>query len=155
MLNQEKVHIKLIETKKTLALAESCSGGYLATKFTALPDASKYFLASFVLYVDQMKEKVLHVSKETLRKEGAVSRNTADEMWLGLMKVTSADFGIAITGIAGPSGGTIEKPVGLVFIAIGTKGKKPHIIECRFKGDRKTIIEATCEKALQELFYFL
>ncbi|NGX47532.1 MAG: Nicotinamide-nucleotide amidohydrolase PncC, partial [Chlamydiae bacterium] len=84
----EKIHHTLIEKKKTLALAESCSGGNLAAKFISIPDASKYFLGSMVTYSNAMKEKILHVSVETIRVSGAVSREVADEMLIGLMKLS-------------------------------------------------------------------
>ena len=151
----EKIHHTLIEKKKTLALAESCSGGNLAAKFISIPDASKYFLGSMVTYSNAMKEKILHVSVETIRVSGAVSREVADEMLIGLMKLSGADYGIATTGIAGPTGGTSGKPVGTVFIAVGAKGKKPHVVQCDFEGDRAAIIEATCERALEELSYLI
>lgn len=155
MSNQLKIHQKLIETKQTLALAESCTGGHLAAKFIDMPDASKYFLASLVPYSNEMKEKILKVSRKTLVEYGAVSRNTAHEMWIGLMQLTEADFGVVTTGIAGPSGGTKEKPVGRVFIAVGIKGKKPHIIECQFEGNRAAVIEGSCMRALEELAQIL
>ncbi len=155
MLQQEKIHQLLIEKRKTLAIAESCSGGHLAAKFTSIPDASKYFLGSMITYSNALKEKVLNVSKETLRVSGAASRETADEMLIGLMKLSDADFGIAVTGIAGPSGGTKEKPIGTVFIAVGVRAKKPHIIECHFEGDRASIMEASCQKALEEFSYLI
>ncbi|MDN3506985.1 MAG: CinA family protein [Simkaniaceae bacterium] len=150
MSNLEKIHQTLIEKNQTLALAESCSGGHLSAEFVSLPDASKYLLGSLVTYSNALKEKILKVSAETLRTSGAVSREVANEMWIGLMKLTEADYGITTTGIAGPTGGTEEKPVGTVFIALGAKGKKPHIIECHFDGDRESVIEATCAKALEE-----
>ncbi len=151
----EKIHRCLIEKTRTLALAESCSGGHLAAQFTAIPDASKYLLGSLVTYSNEWKRTLLHVTRDTLQKHGAVSRETADEMWIGLMKVSGADFGIAVTGTAGPSGGTKEKPVGTVFIAVGEKGKKPHIVKCVFSGDRRAVIQATCAKAIEELFLLL
>lgn len=155
MSSQEKIHQTLIENKQTLALAESCSGGRLSAKFVEMPDASKYLLGSLVTYSNFLKEKVLKVSADTLRTSGAVSREVAHEMWIGLMKLSGADFGIATTGIAGPTGGTDEKPVGTVFIALGAKDKKPRVIECLFKGDRKEIIESTCGKALEEFLLYL
>ena len=155
MSKAKEIHQALIEKGKTLCLAESCTGGHLAATFTSIPDASKYFLASLVAYSNQIKEKVLGVSKETLRTNGAVSREVAHEMWIGLMKISGADYGIAVTGTAGPSGGTKEKPVGTVFIAVGEKGKKPHIIENLFEGDRMEVIHSTIESALDELSYLL
>ena len=151
----EKIHSHLIKSEKTLALAESCSGGHLSAQFTSIPDASKYFLGSLVVYSNALKMSLLKVTSETLIHSGAVSREVADEMLLGLMKRTEADYGIAVTGIAGPSGGTAEKPVGTVFIALGIRGKKPHIVECHFNGDRAAVIEAICERAISELALLL
>lgn len=151
MLQVEKIHQFLLSEEKTLALAESCTGGSLSAAFTALPDASKYFLGSIVSYSDALKRNLLKVENHTLSVHGAVSRETANEMLLGLMKLTQSDFGISITGIAGPSGGSREKSVGTVYIGIGAKGKKPHIVKCQFSGDRRAIIAQTCEKAIAEL----
>ena len=113
--------------------------------------SSKYFLGSLITYSNGLKETLLKVASKTLIDHGSVSRETANEMLLGLMKTTGADYGVAITGIAGPSGGTKEKPVGTVYIAIGKKGKKPHVIHCQFEGSRQHIIESTCAKVFQEL----
>ena len=143
----EKVHNTRIEKGKTLALAESCTGGHLAALFTSIPDASKYLLGSVVAYSNAMKRKLLNVSQKTLLENGAVSRATADEMLIGLMKMSEADFGIAITGTAGPSGSN----VGTVYIAVGAHGKKPHVVQCHFEGDRKQVIEAACDRAILEL----
>lgn len=151
MSNPKILHEKLLEKKKTLALAESCTGGHLSALFTAIPDASRYFLGSIISYSNELKRELLKVSQETLRTHGAVSRETANEMLLGLMKCTDADFGIAITGIAGPSGGTREKQVGTVYIATCARGKKPHIVHCQFEGSRQRIIESSCLRACTEL----
>ena len=155
MSQEKKIHQFLIDHDLTLALAESCSGGHLAARFTSLPDASKYFLGSIVTYSNRFKHEILKVENETLRVNGAVSRAAAHEMWLGLMKLTDADFGISVTGIAGPSGGTKEKPVGTVYVAVGKKEKKPHVVECFFEGNRQEVITLTCEKALEELALLL
>ena len=155
MTQIEIIHKKLIETGKTLALAESCTGGHLASLFTQMPNASKYLLGSLVTYCNQFKEELLHVSKETLRVHGAVSRETANEMLLGLMKLSKADFGIAITGVAGPTGGSADKPVGTVYIALGQAGKKPHVIESHFEGSRIEIISQSAVKAIDEFCLFL
>jgi PncC family amidohydrolase len=155
MSKLKAIHECLIAQGKTLALAESCSGGNLSAQFVAMPDASKYLLGSLVTYANAMKKNVLNVSDNTLTQYGAVSRETAHEMWIGLMKLSDADFGIATTGIAGPTGGTEDKPVGTVFIAIGTKGEKPRIFENHFSGDREKIIQATTEEAIKQLYGLL
>ncbi len=155
MSNVHKVHQKLLDVEKTVALAESCTGGRLSAKFTENAGASDIFLGSIISYTNEVKHEILGVSKETLRVSGAVSRETVDEMLIGLMKRIPADFGVAISGIAGPTGGTREKPIGTVYIGVAARGKKPHIIHCQFEGDRKEIIEASCEKALEELLLII
>jgi len=147
----KKLHQLLVDRKKSLALAESCSGGHLAARFTSIPDASSYFLGSLITYSNALKERLLHVSRKTLDVHGAVSRETANEMLLGLMKETGADYGAAVTGIAGPKGGGNGKPIGTVYIAVAEQGKKPHVVKCHFEGDRQSVIEATCDRAVSEL----
>ena len=109
---------RLTRKKKTLALAESCTGGFVADIITNVPGASKIFLGGIVAYSNGVKEKFLGVRPETLKKHGAVSEIVAREMAEGARKNFGADFAIAVTGIAGPTGGTKEKPVGTVFIAV-------------------------------------
>lgn len=121
---EEAVHREFIARKKTLALAESCTGGAVAAKLTAIPDASKFLLGSIVAYSNSWKERFLQVSHTTLKEKGAVSREAVIEMVQGLFQETDADFGAAISGIAGPGGGTKEKPVGTIYIAIGERGNK-------------------------------
>jgi nicotinamide-nucleotide amidase len=108
----------LARNKKTLALAESCTGGFIANGITNVPGASKIFLGGVVAYSNGVKEQFLGVRPETLKKHGAVSEAVAREMAGGARKKFGADFAVAVTGIAGPGGGTKSKPVGTVFIAI-------------------------------------
>ncbi len=110
----------LLRHKKTLSVAESCTGGSIAQRFTAMAGASDYFLGGVVSYSNEMKENILHVSHETLVKYGAVSEQVACQMAEGIRRITSSDYSIATTGIAGPTGGTDEKPVGTVWMAIAT-----------------------------------
>lgn len=121
---EEALHNELIKRKKTLALAESCTGGAMAAKLTAMPEASKYLLGSLVAYSNAWKERFLQVSRTTLETHGAVSRECVIEMVKGLLSETEADFGVAISGVAGPGGGSLEKPVGTIYIAIGERGKQ-------------------------------
>ncbi len=121
---EEALHREFISRKKTLALAESCSGGALTAKLTAIPDASKYLLGSIVAYSNAWKERFLQVSRTTLKQKGAVSREAVIEMVQGLFNETDADYAAAISGIAGPGGGSKEKPVGTIYIAIGQRGQK-------------------------------
>ena len=107
---------------KTLALAESCSGGYVSHLVTTVPGSSAYFQGAVIPYHNQFKENILGVKAETLQSVGAVSEETAKEMALGVRKLFGSDFGLASTGIAGPDGGSDEKPVGTVWIACAGEG---------------------------------
>lgn len=145
---EEAIQNWMIQNKKTVACAESCTGGFLASQLTAIPGASAYFLGSIVSYSNRLKEMVLGVSPETLATKGAVSLETVKEMWTGVLKTTGADFGIAVSGIAGPSGGTAEKPVGTVFFAVGFKDKAPEVGSFRYEGPRNLIILRTTRRLL-------
>lgn len=137
---EEEVHRTMIARGKTLALAESCTGGMMAAHLTAIPGASDYFLGSIVAYSNTLKHTLLHVSEKILKEQGAVSKETVEAMLAGLFTVTAADFGIAVSGIAGPSGGTPAKPVGTVWAAMGERGKPPHVVMLQARGNRQTII---------------
>ena len=117
---QETVHALLTESGRTLAVAESCTGGKIASLFTAIAGASAYFLLGAVTYSNEAKIKVLGVSEQTLAQHGAVSEQTVREMAEGIRRVTGADFGIATTGIAGPTGGSDLKPVGTVWFGVSS-----------------------------------
>ncbi len=145
---EEAIQEWMIKNNKTLACAESCTGGFLSSQLTAIPGASNYFLGSIVSYSNSLKNKLLHVSSETLNSKGAVSSETVHEMWKGVLQATGADFGVAVSGIAGPSGGTSEKPVGTVFYAIGFKGKTPEVGTFHFKGPRHLVILRTARRLL-------
>ena len=111
----------LIERGLTLATAESCTGGFLAHKITKIPGCSAYYKGSVIAYAYETKNKQLGVKNETLEKYGAVSEETVKEMVVGVIKAIETDIGISISGIAGPGGGTPDKPVGTVWLAIGNK----------------------------------
>ena len=113
----------LSERKMTVAAAESCTGGLVTAALTSVSGASAVLEYSAVTYANRIKESVLGVSHETLVQYGAVSEPCAKEMARGIRKAANADLGIAVTGIAGPTGGTPEKPVGTVYIAAATKEK--------------------------------
>ncbi|MFN3603639.1 MAG: nicotinamide-nucleotide amidohydrolase family protein [Leptonema sp. (in: bacteria)] len=115
---EQLIHKILIKEKKTLAIAESCTGGFLAKILTDTPGSSEYFLGSVVSYSNQLKKIFLDVEEEILNQYGAVSKECAEAMLKGLIQKTNPDFAISITGIAGPSGGTKEKPVGVVYIGV-------------------------------------
>lgn len=130
-----------------LVTAESCTGGLLAEKITSLPGASTVFQRGYVTYSNQAKMEDLGVSESTLNAYGAVSRETALEMVQGVIRKTGATVGVAITGIAGPDGGTAEKPVGLVYIAAAV-GDKVHCRGYELSGSRERIRNDACMRAL-------
>ncbi|MCX6665955.1 MAG: CinA family protein [Euryarchaeota archaeon] len=131
----------------TLATAESCTGGLLAHILTNISGSSEYFDRGVISYSNNAKQELLDVSENTLKRHGAVSEQTAQEMATGIKNRSQADIGIAITGIAGPNGGTKDKPVGLVYIAIATS-KNILVKKFVFSGDRLQIKENTCNAAL-------
>ncbi len=142
---------KLLKEKNhTLALAESCSGGLIAHMITSVPGSSNYFMGGVVSYSNQSKINQLGVKKETLEKHGAVSEETITEMALGAKQEFNTDWAVATSGIAGPDGGSAEKPVGTVWIAVagpaGIKAKK-----FQFGGDRERNIQVTAITALNML----
>jgi len=122
----------------TLAVAESCTGGLLAARITSVSGSSRYFLGGAVVYSNDLKKQMACVPKNLIAEHGAVSREVAIALAQGIRSRTDASFGIGVTGIAGPTGGTAEKPVGLVFIAIADE-KNAEAVERRFPGDRDRI----------------
>lgn len=140
----------LLMNGKSIAVAESCTGGMLASKFVSIPGSSRWFLEGCVTYSNEAKLKRLNVSAKTLESVGAVSRQTALEMARGIMKTSGADIGLSTTGIAGPDGGTEEKPVGLVYIAL-VSGNKEEVRELHLAGDRNRIRNLACLHVLDLL----
>jgi nicotinamide-nucleotide amidase len=132
-----QVVVKLLrERKQTLAIAESCTGGMMASMLVAVPGVSEALLEALVTYSNQSKQTRLGVSPETLETYGAVSAETAKEMACGVRETLHADFGLSSTGIAGPGGGTEDKPVGLVYLALSDE-KGCHVLELRQRRDRE------------------
>ena len=131
-----------------LAVVESCTGGLLASTITSISGASKVFNLGLVTYSNQAKIKVLKVNKNVIKKYGAVSHECCSAMVKNLSKISKANINVSITGIAGPKGGTKEKPVGLVYIGV-KKGNKIQVNKCLFKAkNRSSIQKATVRKAL-------
>lgn len=118
---QSSVHDLLLSRGETLAVAESCTGGTIASRFTAMAGASAYFLCGVVSYSNEAKRDVLGVPMELITRHGAVSKEVATAMADGVRRISQADYGVATTGIAGPTGGTDEKPVGTVWFAVSSK----------------------------------
>ncbi len=149
---EEAVHAWFVKQRKKLALAESCTGGMISTLITSLSGASDYFLGSFVVYSNEMKEKLLGVSRETLLSKGAVSEEVVREMLNGVFANTDADFAIAVSVIAGPTGGSESKPVGTIWAAIGERGREPDVGIFQAKGNRQTIIHSSSHRLLGALW---
>ncbi len=137
----------LLANDLTLVCAESCTGGMLAARLINVPGVSDVFKAGFVTYSNKAKRKSLGVKKSTLQKYGAVSKETAEEMARGAAFITKADVTVSVTGLAGPDGGTSEKPVGLVYICCNVKGSVT-VKKYQFKGNRAKIREAAASAAL-------
>ena len=147
---EEKIIQKLQEKGYTLTTAESCTGGLLAGKILNVSGASAVYNEGHITYSNEAKERLLGVKQDTLQQYGAVSRETAAEMAKGAALSAKADVGLSTTGIAGPTGGTPEKPVGLVYVGCYYNGEVT-VEECRFTGNREQNRNAAVEAALQLL----
>jgi nicotinamide-nucleotide amidase len=148
----EEVVVKcLTERKQTLAVAESCTGGYVAHRITNVPSASTVFLAGEITYSNEAKERMLGIDPSVIMKHGAVSEEVVRAMAEGAQKATNATFVLATTGIAGPGGGTSAKPVGTVFIALAAKGAATLVRHFRFPDGRQTFKELASQAALEML----
>ena len=148
MAGEMELVMKLTDKHYTISAAESCTGGLLAAAIVNVSGASGVFECSYVTYANKAKENLVSVSPETLSQYGAVSSQTAGEMALGCAKEAGADVGLSTTGIAGPDGGTPDKPVGLVYIGCAIHGKvvtERHI----FSGDRLSVRKQAVEAALE------
>jgi nicotinamide-nucleotide amidase len=133
-----------------LATAESCTGGWVAMALTAIPGSSEWFERGYVTYSNAAKREDLGVAEETLRRQGAVSEAVAREMAAGALKRARADVALAITGVAGPGGGTAEKPVGLVYFA-WAHGSKMVSETRHFDGDRESVRRQSVRHALEKV----
>ena len=147
----EVVVERLITAGETLAVAESCTGGFLGHHITNVPGASAIFAGGVLTYSNAMKQKLLGVSESTLAEHGAVSKSVAIEMVEGALKVSGADHALSITGIAGPGGGTPDKPVGTVWLGVASRGGRPLAIRKFHPYDRETFKHATVHQALELL----
>ena len=142
---------KLTASKQTLSTVESCTGGLLFGYLTAVPGASAVLERGFITYSDQSKQEMVGVTANTLAAFGAVSQQTAEEMAKGGCQIARTDLSISLTGIAGPSGGSAEKPVGLVWISAFRKDGIQQTERHLFTGDRKQIRMLACTHAISLL----
>jgi PncC family amidohydrolase len=154
MTIEERVGALLADQGMNLVTAESCTGGLLAHRITNVSGSSAYYLGGFVAYADQVKAEFLGVRRETLSVHGAVSEETAREMATGARQRMGADVALSITGIAGPTGGTPEKPVGLAYVTLSAA----DVEICRrhiWQGDRLANKQQSAEAALELLLAYL
>lgn len=147
----EELSLLMISKNLRLVTAESCTGGMIAAAMTDRAGSSAIFERGFVTYSNEAKIEELGVQSATIETHGAVSEKTAAEMAQGALKHSHANIALSVTGIAGPSGGTDEKPVGLVYIGIAIQNREPKIHKHIFDGDRTTIRQQTAEAALNHL----
>jgi nicotinamide-nucleotide amidase len=145
-----QIHKFLLKNKKTIAVAESCTGGLVSTLLTQIPGSSKFFILGVIAYNNKVKSNLLNVPPLLFAKKGAVSDEVAQKMSQGVRKLAKTDFAISITGIAGPTGGTPAKPVGTVFIAASNKNKTISR-KFNFKGNRSTIRKKAALQSLRLL----
>jgi len=155
-MNLNKKIVSLLKRKKLkLAIAESCTGGMLSSDITSVSGSSKVFMMGLVTYSNQAKNSILKVPKKIIKKYGAVSPQCCLSMVHNLSKISKSNICISVTGIAGPSGGSRKKPVGLVYIGI-KKGKKISFIKCLFKNNgREYIRKATVSRSLKLILSFI
>lgn len=137
----------LLAAGQTLALAESCTGGMVAARITAVPGSSAYFHGGVVAYSNQVKAEVLQVPHALLLEHGAVSEAVARTMAEGVRALMSSDLALSVTGIAGPDGGTAEKPVGTVFMALADQ-RGCQVEQLWFAGDRQQVRQQTADQAI-------
>jgi PncC family amidohydrolase len=144
----------LISQNLTIATAESCTGGLIANRITNVSGSSRYFERGVISYSNESKVELLNVPVETLERFGAVSEETAQAMAKGIRSLARTDLGLAVTGIAGPTGGTTEKPVGLVFIALADENNV-EVKKFQFNGNRTNIKMQTAKASLKFTIDFL
>jgi len=145
----EKAGALLLQGRRRVATAESCTGGWVAKCLTDIPGSSQWFERGYVTYSNLAKEHSIGVAASVIETFGAVSRATVEQMAAGALHESGADLAVAITGIAGPDGGTPEKPVGLVWFALAQRSVPPVVQQRHFAGDREAIRRAAVATALQ------
>ena len=146
-MNLKKLHKKLIDKKLTISVAESCTGGLLASNLTKLPNSSKYFQMGLITYSNEAKIKILKVNRNIIKKYGSVSKECCEAMVKNLSKISKSKINVSITGIAGPGGGSKLKPVGLVYIGI-KMGRHLLILKNKFKSKNRNLIQKLTVKKI-------
>jgi nicotinamide-nucleotide amidase len=146
----KQLHRRLLQNKKTVAVAESCTGGLLSSLLTGSPGSSGFFLLGIVAYSNKAKEKLLRIPSRLIKAKGAVSPEVACAMAASVKKIAAADFGIGITGIAGPTGASRSKPVGTVFIATASHNRLA-CARMKFTGTRNAVRKKSALHALRLL----
>ena len=154
-IDAKEIVNSLKQSGMRICVAESCTGGMIAAAITDIAGSSAVFSRGFVTYSNQAKINMLGVKPETLNLYGAVSGQTVSEMASGAIIASEdeADFAVAVSGIAGPDGGTVEKPVGLVYICVLKKGEIGRVSRYVFEGDRRFVRKKTVEKALETILH--
>jgi PncC family amidohydrolase len=145
---EELLGLLLREKGLNIALAESCTGGLIASRITDIPGSSEYFEAGVVVYSNQAKQRFLSVPEQSIQAYGAVSKEVAAKMAEGVRQATGTDIGLSVTGIAGPGGGSPEKPVGTVYLGLSAK-EGTLVRKFQFTGTRTEIKEQTATEALK------
>ncbi len=148
-LLEARVGMALREKGWTIGTAESCTGGLILHRLTNIAGSSAYVLGGIVAYSNAIKQSLLHVKQGTLMAYGAVSEQTAQEMALGARQILKTDLVVSVTGIAGPGGGTAEKPVGLTYIGLAGPGDRVIVERHLWDGDREAVKSASADAALQ------
>ena len=153
-MNIKKLHKKLIDKKLTISVAESCTGGLLASNLTKLANSSKYFQMGLITYSNEAKIKILKVNKNIIKKYGAVSKECCEAMVKNLSKISKSKINVSITGIAGPGGGSKLKPVGLVYIGV-KMGRHLLILKNKFKSKNRNLIQKLTVKKIINIIFNL
>ena len=153
-MDLKTLHKKLIHKKLTISVAESCTGGLLANNLTKLANSSKYFQMGLITYSNEAKIKILKVNKNIIKKYGAVSKECCEAMVKNLSKISKSKINVSITGIAGPGGGTKDKPVGLVYIGIKI-GRHLLILKNKFKSENRNLIQKLIVKKIIKIIFNL
>ena len=146
----EKIIQKLTKEGQTISFAESCTGGRISAAFTAISGASEVLHGACITYSNDIKHQWLGVTQEVLENYGAVSEPCVAQMLKGIQKMTGSDFAIAVSGIAGPTGGTEFKPVGTVYIGVQTPSGQ-QVFHCNFSGSREAVQEQSTEFAIEKM----